>query len=326
MSILLGCGAFDVLHYVQSGKTDAALADWTQKWLALYNYATLPFYWGLYEPVEGQPEFKSRMEAALLLREHDVTVKGHPLCWHTECADWLMKYDNKTIMDMQLERIHREVSGFAGVIDYWDVINEAVIMPDFDRYDNAVTRICRQYGRVNLIREVFAAAKAANPNAKLLINDFNLSDRYAALIDECLEAGVPIDIIGLQTHQHQGYMGIDNLAEVLERFERFDLPLHFTENTLISGALMPPEIVDLNDWQVDVWMSTPGEEERQAKEMDEMYRYLLSHPSVTAITQWDFVDGSWLNAPSGVIRTDGSCKPSYEVMKRIRAEYIEGEA
>ncbi len=80
MSILLGCGAFDVLHYVQSGKTDAALADWTQKWLALYNYATLPFYWGLYEPVEGQPEFKSRMEAALLLREHDVTVKGHPLC------------------------------------------------------------------------------------------------------------------------------------------------------------------------------------------------------------------------------------------------------
>jgi hypothetical protein len=39
----------------------------------------------------------------------------------------------------------------------------------------------------------------------------------------------------------------------------------FTETTLVSGRLMPPEIVDLNDYQVEKWPTTP-EEERQASE------------------------------------------------------------
>ncbi len=48
-----------------------------------------------------------------------------------------MKYDNETILKKHLERIDREVTGFKGVIDMWDVINAVVIMPIFDKYDNA---------------------------------------------------------------------------------------------------------------------------------------------------------------------------------------------
>ena len=115
-----------------------------------------------------------------------------------------MDYDNKTILQKQLDRIHREVTAFRGVIDMWDVINEVVIMPVYDRYDNAITRICKDLGRVRLVKEVFEAAKAANSDAVLLINDFNLSESYRILIDGCLNAGVPISAIGIQTHQHQG--------------------------------------------------------------------------------------------------------------------------
>lgn len=97
--------------------------------------------------------------------------------------------------------IQREVSNFKGVVDMWDVINEVVIMPVY-RSDNAVSRICRYLGPVELVRQVFAAAKQANPQATLLINDFNLSDKYRDLIAACLDAGVPISAIGLQTHQH----------------------------------------------------------------------------------------------------------------------------
>ena len=32
---------------------------------------------------------------------------------------------------MQLDRIYRDVTDFAGLVDIWDVINEAVIMPIF---------------------------------------------------------------------------------------------------------------------------------------------------------------------------------------------------
>ncbi len=314
---LFGCGAFDAIPAAGSKKDDPFFIDRMKKWTDLYNYGTMSFYWGSFEPKEGSPETESRMLGSKYLVKHGAKVKGHPLCWHTACADWLMNYDNKTILDKQLNRINRDVSAFKGVIDMWDVINEVVIMPVFDRYDNAITRICKEYGQVNLVKEVFLAAKAANPNAVLLINDFNLSDKYAELIDKCLDAGVPISAIGLQTHQHQGFMGLKKLDTILKRFEKFGLPLHFTENTLVSGHIMPPDIVDLNDYQIPEWPSTAEGEERQKNELNEMYRFLFAHPLVEAITGWDFTDGAWLGAPSGVIRKDNSVKPSYEMLKAL---------
>lgn len=312
---LFGCGAFDFIPYVMDG--DEEHKQITDNWLEIFNYGTLPFYWGQYEPVEGEPKGDMLMKTAQYMKSKGVTVKGHPLCWHTVCADWLMKYDNETILKKQLERIDREVKGFKGVIDMWDVINEVVIMPIFDKYDNAITRICKEKGRVGLIKEVFDRAHADNPDAVLLLNDFNTSINYEILIDGCLNAGVPISAIGIQSHQHQGYWGKEKLEEVLERFSHFGLPIHFTENTLISGDIMPAHIVDLNDWQVDEWPSTPEGEERQAKEIEEMYRALFEHPLVEAITTWDFRDGAWLNAPSGFLRLDNSKKPSFEMLKNL---------
>ena len=312
---LFGCGAFDFIPYVMNG--DEEHKQITESWLGIFNYGTLPFYWGGYEPEEGKPNRDTLMKTAEYMNSRGVKVKGHPLCWHTACADWLMKYDNDTIMRKQLERIDREVTGFKGVIDMWDVINEVVIMPIFDKYDNAITRICKEKGRVGLIKEVFAKAHECNPDATLLLNDFNTSINYEILIDGCLNAGVPISAIGIQSHQHQGYWGREKLEEVLERFSSFGLPIHFTENTLISGEIMPPHIVDLNDWQVDEWPSTPEGEERQKNEIEEMYRILFAHPLVQAITTWDYRDGAWLKAPSGYIRLDNSLKPSYVMLKNL---------
>ncbi len=337
---LFGCGAFDSLpatSEIDMSKIDfysdkklpdkSFFEDRVNKWLEVFNYGTLPFYWGKFEPKEGEVLTDSLIRAAKMLQENNVKVKGHPLCWHSICADWLMDYDNTTILQKQLDRIYRDVTAFRGVIDVWDVINEVVIMPIYDRYDNAITRICKDLGRVRLVKEVFYAAKSANPDATLLINDFNLSESYRILIDGCLNAGVPISAIGIQTHQHQGYMGQEKLKDILERFSVFRLPLHFTENTLISGELMPKDIVDLNDYQVDEWPTTPEGEERQKKEWAEMYRILFEHPMVEAITGWDFADGAWLGAPSGLLRKDNTAKPAYHELKRLIHEewHTEGE-
>ena len=316
---LFGCGAFDAIAQMKilDEQKKAFVRDRLEKWLGLFNYGTIPFYWGRYEPVEGQTAYAETMAGAKWLQERGVKVKGHPLCWHTVCAPWLMQFSNEEILRRQLERIHREVTAFKGVVDMWDVINEVVIMPVFDKYDNAVTRICKDLGRIRLVKEVFAAAKESNPNATLLINDFNTSVSYEILLEGLLEAGVPISAIGIQSHQHQGYWGLDKLNDVLERFSRFGLPIHFTENTLISGDLMPAHIVDLNDWQVPSWPSTKEGEERQAKEITEMYSTLFAHPLVEAITTWDFTDGCWLGAPSGLLGQDNSVKPAYEALKAL---------
>ena len=246
---LFGCGAFDSVEMMrtQDEEKKAFLQERMEKWLQLFNYGTLPFYWGRYEPEEGKTAYPETIAAAKWLRENGVQVKGHPLCWHTACAPWLMKYSNEEILRRQIERIHRDVGAFKGVINLWDVINEVVIMPVFDRYDNAITRICKDLGRVGLVKKVFDAAKETDPDAILLINDFNTSKKYEELIEGLLEADVPVSAIGIQSHQHQGYWGAEKLNDVLERFSRFGLPIHFTENTLISGEIMPPHIVDLKN-------------------------------------------------------------------------------
>ena len=320
---LFGCGGFEAVELAGGGKdgsaADEAKAAYLQerldKLFAVNNYATLPFYLGRYEPQEGKPD-ETRLKAAVRwYAQRGVTAKGHPLCWHTVCAPWLMNYSNAEILKKVIARIERDVSAFAGLIDIWDVINEVVIMPVFDKYDNAVTRICKEYGQVKIVKEVFEAARRANPNAVLLLNDFDMSKDYEILIDKCLQAGIPIDVIGLQSHQHQGYWGAEKVRDVLARFSRFGLPLHFTENTLISGDIMPANIEDLNDWKVEQWPSTPEGEERQAREMLEMYEILFAHPQVEAITNWSGSDDGWLHAPAGILRIDNSEKPAYKALR-----------
>ena len=124
-SFLFGCGAFDAVAIMrtQDDQERAFLKERMEKWLGLFNYGTLPFYWGRYEPVEGRTAYPETMAAAKWLREKNVRVKGHPLCWHTACAPWLMRFSNEEILRRQLERIHRDMTAFKGVIDLWDVIN-----------------------------------------------------------------------------------------------------------------------------------------------------------------------------------------------------------
>jgi endo-1,4-beta-xylanase len=322
---LFGCAGFDSVPltngYLNDEKKEETAASF-RKFFKIFNYATLPFYWGRFESQQGAPATEQLKKAAQWLVSQGCTVKGHPLCWHTNTAEWLLNMNNADILATQLKRINREVTDFKGLIDIWDVINEVVIMPIFDKYDNGITRICKDLGRIRTVKEVFAAAKQANTAATLLINDFNTTTSYEILIEGCLEAGIPIDAIGIQSHMHQGYWGVEKTLKVLERFSHFNLPMHFTENTIVSGHLMPPEIEDLNDYQLDEWPTTPEGEDRQAREVIQHYKTLFAHPLVESITWWDFKDGQWLGAPSGLLRSDSSSKPVYEeLQKLIKSEW-----
>jgi endo-1,4-beta-xylanase len=314
---ITGAGDVALANNELTGKAKAGGEVHAQKLLHLFNFVTLPFYWGRFEPERGKPDTRRIKAASKFFIERGCIVKGHPLCWHTVCADWLMTMPIEQIVQTQIARITREVNDFAGLIDMWDVINEVVIMPIFNKYDNAVTRMCRHLGRIGIVRETFAAARAANPNSTLLLNDFDVSAAFECLIEGCLEAGIRIDAIGIQSHMHQGYWGVEKTHDVLARYARYNLPLHFTESTLVSGHLMPPEIVDLNDYKVDQWPTTPEGEQRQAEETATHFKTLMAHPSVQAITWWGLTDGGWLKAPTGLLRIDNSTKPAYEALANL---------
>lgn len=292
-----------------------ALAD---LWLDVFNQATLPFYWGRFEPERGRPDTERLRRTAAWFAERGVVVKGHPLVWHTVTAPWLLDLTTAEVEQVQRERIRRDVRDFAGLVDTWDAINEVVIMPVFDKEDNGITRMAREIGRIATIRLAFEEARAANPSATLLLNDFDMSTAYECLIEGVLEAGIRIDALGLQSHMHQGYWGEEKTLAILDRFSRYGLPIHFTESTLLSGHVMPKEIVDLNDYQIPHWPSTPEGEARQADEVVRHYRTLVSHPAVEAITYWGITDdGAWLGAPGGFVRADGTPKPSYHALRSL---------
>jgi GH35 family endo-1,4-beta-xylanase len=310
----------DSRENVFGGADPESAAKLVDLWLDLFNAVTLPFYWGGFEPVRGRPDTERLRAAAAWFQERGVSVKGHPLVWHTLAPEWLRDDPDEQVEETVRARVRREVTSFEGLIHTWDAINEVVIMPVFDNEDtqNAITRLCRRIGRIPMIRLAFEEARGANPALSLVLNDFNMGTAYECLIEGVLEAGVQVDAIGLQSHMHQGYWGEERTLEVLERFARYGLPLHMTETTLVSGELMPHDIVDLNDYQVEDWPSTPEGEERQADDIARHYRTLLSHPSVQAVNYWGITDrGSWLGAPAGLVRTDGRPKPAYDALRDL---------
>ena len=290
-----------------------------RRFAALFNFATLPFYWGSFEPKRGQRRPERVEGMADWCDRHGIQAKGHPLVWHEVAAAWQTDLGIETLKQLQLKRVKHEVETFRRRIDIWDVVNEAVAMSDSFE---PIGRLGRDMGVVELIAAAFGTARKANPKAMLVLNDYRHDKTYAKLIERSLKIGAPIDAIGLQSHMHPGYSGTSYLWEICERFARFNKPLHWTEITIVSGRLKT-----WADYEpVKNWHTTPKGEQRQAEQVVEMYSLLFSHPAVGALTWWDFSDnGAWLLAPAGLLREDMSPKPAYEALhKLIKKEWWTG--
>jgi GH35 family endo-1,4-beta-xylanase len=304
---LFGCNIF-ALDVTDTSEKQRA---YQEHFAALFNQATLPFYWGRYESEQGILHQNKNLSTALWCRDHNIVAKGHPLCWHEIWPAWLNGTSNDDVYRLQLQRIDREVSAFRETISVWDVINETIVMPKFAREGTftQMPAIIQERGVVSVIKELFYRAHAANPDAILLLNDFNNTIEFEKRIEQCLDAGVGIDAIGIQSHMHTGYWGRDKIIDICERFSRFGIPLHWTEASLISGDIRKG--IDFHS-KHEKWHSTPEGEARQTEEVEHFYRTLWEQPAVEALTWWDFPDGIWLGAPSGLIREDRTPKPAYK--------------
>ena len=314
---LFGCNIFK-LHKCRTADDNAAYAKYFDE---LLNFATLPFYWWNYERQQGKPDDERTDQVVRWCKDHNLTTKGHPLAWNYVDPRWLAD-DPQAAMKAQLKRIGRCVRRFKNDIDIWDVVNEATHYDREHVKKNApvLTEAISQMGVGNFIREAFKVAREANPGATLLINDYKTDRDYEKkVISELVDKrGKPLyDVVGIQSHMHRGRWTAQKAWDVCERFAKFDKPLHFTEATLLSGE----QGWDLRKERRDSnfrWVSTEEGEQRQARDVAELYRTLFSHPAVEAITWWDFTDqNAWQGAPAGLLRDDMTPKPAYEELKRL---------
>jgi GH35 family endo-1,4-beta-xylanase len=285
-----------------------------ERYAALLNYATLPFYWGAYERAPEQTGEQRLGRMAAWCAQNGIAAKGHPLVWHEVFPEWGAACTDREIVERLERRVRSIVSGFRDRIRIWDVVNEATVA---GRFENAVGRWMGAQGPAACVDAALRWAREADPSATLLYNDFNVSDDLQTLVRVLLDRRSPLDAIGIQSHMHKGVWPVERVWEVCESYAAFGLPLHWTEATVVSGRLKAPED---NDWHAvrRDWPSTAEGEASQAAYGEAFYTVLFSHPAVEAVTWWDFSDsGAWQGAPAGLVRADMTPKPLYERLARL---------
>lgn len=282
-------------------------AAYRKRFAALFNFATLGFYWNFYEPEQGRPRHALTDAVLRWCQTHDITCKGHPLAWANIADPSWLPTDAEGIHAASLGRVRDLVSRFRGRIDYWDVVNEPSLLLW------ASTKLgawAQAVGTQSFVRQHLLAARAANPNATLLVNEVITPYPSYSLLKALREDDKPLfDAVGIQSHMHHpGPWPLGPMWELCERFAELDTPLHFTEFTILSAPITAQGPVE----------PTAASERTQADQMVQRYTLLFGHPAVQAVTWWDLSDrGAWQSAPGGLLRADMSPKPAYEKMQEL---------
>lgn len=150
--------------------------------------------------------------------ENSISIKFHFPNAGTFLIDNLSVALSSTVLDPVLvdNALHNWVTTlvdrYKGKVTGWDVVNEVVVdgTGDLRTSSNSAATADNFYwadyfGR-DYIANAFRWANAADPSAKLFINDYNLEsdnrklDSVIKLINELKAAGVPIHGVGLQMH------------------------------------------------------------------------------------------------------------------------------
>lgn len=285
--------------------------EYRNRFEGVFNYATLGFYWSSYEGQRGQPGYAYSEKTADWCRDHHITCKGHPLVWdHPASSPSWLPDDSLELERLSNTRVREIVTRFKGRIDLWDVVNEATHLP---QHANK-TRMAKwgaEIGNTRYTVEPLKIARAANPQAKLVVNDYRVDPPFLKLLESLRDNGRPLfDIVGIQSHLHDGGWPLANLWKLCDTYGNFDLPVHFTEATIVSGARKGPG---------ENWHPTSAEgEAKQADYVPKFYTMLFAHPAMEAITWWDFSDdGAWQGAAAGWVRKDMSPKPVYDHMHEL---------
>lgn len=151
--------------------------------------------------------------------------------------DWLKegKYSKEQINEFNKDHVTTVANHFKGRVESWSVVNEA-----FTRSQHIYG--LRDWWGDNLkndtkyIDDAFVWARQADPNAKLILNDFNnesenqVSDAMFDYIKDARARGVPIDGLGMQMHiDGNNPPKKDDVIKNIQRFGAIGVPTYVTE-------------------------------------------------------------------------------------------------
>jgi len=324
---LFGCALFEALADQDDGRRAGRIpAETLQHWddlrrraLELFNVATLPVYWGHYEPEQGRTRAEEVKRLHAWCTQHGLRTKGHPVVWCQAVPDWLPA-DRDALQRLMQKRLAELVEAFGPQsdhpLDFVDFLNEPTVQPQ--NFDNPLALWMRDLGPAGTVDMAYDLCCAFDLPARGILNHFMRDDEFLQAARTSTGGGRTIRAIGLQSHQHSGTRPLWMFQEETDRFAAgLGVPVHWTENSVLSGESRHIKFVQ-GKADVPPWPSTPQAEERQARALADQYTLLFGHPAVEALTQWNFTDAcSWLGAPSGLLDKDLRPKPAYHAVHQL---------
>jgi endo-1,4-beta-xylanase len=185
--------------------------------------------WDTTEPSRGAFNFGPGDQIVTFARSKAMRVRGHNLVWHSQLPAWVSSLPVNQVQAAMENHITTEATHYKGQLYAWDVVNEP-----FDDNGNLRTDIFFQAMGAGYIADALRTARAADPAAKLYLNDFNIegigtkSNAMFTLVQSLIAQGVPIDGVGFESHFILGQIPSTMQAN-MQRFANLGIDVAVTE-------------------------------------------------------------------------------------------------
>jgi endo-1,4-beta-xylanase len=272
--------------------------------------------------IHPQPNTYSFKEADLLVNtalRNGIAVHGHTLVFGEANPRWMQTAAPAARRQIMVDHITAVMTHFKDRIHEWDVLDEPLSDNDRD-YANGGDGLRRHIWYQAMGKDYPAialrAAHAADPSAKLYINDYGLEadgERWTALlrmIGQLQAQGVPLDGIGFEAHVYENGDHIDPavLEQHIEQLARMGLVSRISE--------------------IDVH----GENRQyQAEEYTGVLKACLHEAGCTAFSTWGITDKYGSTTDTGVYplsygndllwNTNLQPKPAYTRLVQALTDY-----
>ncbi|WP_013324907.1 endo-1,4-beta-xylanase [Gloeothece verrucosa] len=310
LDFLFGCNFFR--HSQDSSEYD-------KHFKALFNFATVPFYWRGFEPQPNQKNFAEVDEKVSWLMRSRITPKGHPLVWFHEAGipDWVMNKSYEEIKELTAKRVTEIVAYYKQKIPYYDIINE----PHGIAWANKLNYNLDQF--IELTRIASDAAYQGNPQVIRIINNCNIwaenipyhkppQHSPYEYLKATMAANIPFEVIGLQLYYPDQDMF--EINRMLDRFSQLGKPIHITELG-VSSSTEPDENSFFPD-TIGLWHE-PWSQKVQADWLEQFYTLCYSKPYIKAISWWDLADGGNFWPHGGLLNADMTPKESFYRLRNL---------